>query len=270
MSHARDIPRWQDLTSREMEFLQSNTVAVMVLGAIEQHGAHLPLSTDLDIGQGLLEAALTHLPDRFPLVILPPMALGASDEHLSFPGTLSLSPDLAISTLEAYGEAVARAGLKRLVLVNSHGGNKAVMDLAALRLRRRDGLMVVKVNTMRMPPPGTLPAGGLPADELRHGLHGGAIETAMMRHLAPDKVRLDQLDHPRSRGQAMAEQGLLLGPEGEAAFAWLAEDLNPGGVVGNAHLGTPELGERLVAHYAKRIARILRETQAMDTGRTHG
>lgn len=268
MSDHFPCPRWLDLTSREISFLQSSAVAVMVVGAIEQHGAHLPLSTDLDIGEGLLEEALTHLPVRFPLVILPPMAVGASDEHLSFPGTLSLPPELAIATLEAHGDAVARAGLHRLVLINSHGGNKAVMDLAALRLRRRHGMMVVKVNYTRMPPPGTLPAGGLPAEELRHGLHGGALETAMMRHLAPDKVRLDQLDHPHSRGEAMAEKGLLLSPEGEAAFAWLAEDLHPAGVVGNARLGTAELGERLVAHYGKRIARILRETQSMDTGHT--
>ncbi len=258
--------RWQDLTSREMDDLPDDSIAVMVMGAIEQHGAHLPLSTDLDIGQGLLEEALTHLPDHFPMVILPAMTVGASDEHLSFPGTLSLSPELAIATLEAYGDAVARAGLHRLVIINSHGGNKAVMDLAGLRLRRRHGMLVVKVHYTRMPPPGTLPSGGLPAEELHHGLHGGAVETAMMRHLAPEKVRLDRLAHLRSRGEAMEEDGLLLGPEGEASFAWLAEDLHPDGVVGNARLGSAELGECLVAHYGKRIARLLREAQAMDTG----
>jgi creatinine amidohydrolase len=256
------FPRWQDLTSREMAFLKPDSVVVMVMAAIEQHGAHLPLSTDLDIGEGLLSAALDHLPDGFPLVTLPPMAVGASEEHLNFPGTLSLPPALAIATLEAYGDAVARAGLTRLVLINSHGGNQAVIDLAALTLRRRHGLMVVKVHYTRLSPPGTLPAGGLPSEELHHGLHGGAVETAMMRYLAPEKVRLDHLNHPISRGQTMEEEGLLLGPEGEAAFAWLAEDLHPDGVVGNARLGTVELGERLVAHYAKRIARILRETRS--------
>ncbi|MGM0982253.1 MAG: creatininase family protein [Pseudomonadota bacterium] len=267
MSEPSACPRWQDLTSRELSSLPSETVAVMVVGAIEQHGAHLPLSTDLDIGEGLLEEALTHLPETLPLVILPPMAVGASDEHLSFPGTLSLSPELAIATLEAHGDAVARAGLKRLVLINSHGGNKAVMDLAALRLRRRHGMLVVKVHYTRMLPP---PDDSLPADELRHGLHGGALETAMMRHLAPHRVHLDQLDHPRSRGEAMAEEGLLLGPEGEAAFAWLAEDLHPAGVVGNAHLGTVELGKRLVTHCGKRIARILEETRRREIGDTLG
>ncbi|HSP58104.1 MAG TPA: creatininase family protein [Halomonas sp.] len=270
MSHASTplrFPRWQDLTSQELSTLPSDSVAVMVLGAIEQHGAHLPLSTDLEIGEGLLSAAQEKLPEGFPLVVLPPMAIGASDEHLSFPGTLSLSPELAIATLEAYGEAVARAGFQRLVWINSHGGNKAVMDLAALRLRRRHGLLVVKLHYMRMPlpanlSPDALPAEGLPIEELRHGLHGGAVETAMMRYLEPSQVRLDHLADVPSRGRAMATQGMRLGPEGEASFAWLAEDLHPLGVVGNAHLGTRELGEQLVAHYGVRIARLLVETAA--------
>ena len=264
------FPRWQDLTTPELAALPKESVAVMALGAIEQHGAHLPLSTDLDIGEGLLAAALAQLPAGFPLVQLPSLAVGASDEHLRFPGTLSLSPELAIAALEAHGEAVARAGFQRLVWLNSHGGNKAVMDLAALRLRRRHGLLVVKVHYMRMPLPDDLPEATLPAEELRHGLHGGALETALMRHLAPHKVRLAHLDHPISRGQAMADEGQLLGPEGEAAFAWLAEDLHPGGVVGNADLGTAALGSRLVAHYAGRIARILQETRAMRLERISG
>ncbi|MFO8044256.1 MAG: creatininase family protein [Halomonas sp.] len=264
------FPRWQDLTSRELATLPKESVAVMVLGAIEQHGAHLPLSTDLDIGEGLLGAALEHLPAGFPLVQLPPIAVGVSDEHLSFPGTLSLSPELAIAILEAHGDAVARAGFQRLVWLNSHGGNKAIMDLAALRLRRRHGLLVVKVHYTRMPLPGGLPEATLPAEELRHGLHGGALETALMRYLAPEKVRLDHLASPISRGQAMAAEGQLLGPEGEAAFAWLAEDLHPKGVVGNADLGTADLGQRLVDHYAGRIAQILQETRTMRLERISG
>lgn len=255
--------RWQDLTSHEVAALPGDAVAVMVLGAIEQHGGHLPLSTDLDIGEGLLEAALDHLPNGFPLVILPSLTLGASDEHLHFPGTVSLPVEAAIATLKGCGGAVARAGLKRLVLFNAHGGNQAVMEIAALALRRHHDLLVVKSHYMHMPPPGQLPAGGLPVEELRHGLHGGAVETAMMRYLAPDKVRPDALEYPRSSGETLAAAGHLVGPEGEASYAWLAEDLHPGGVVGNARLGTAELGERLVAHYAKRLAHVLRDTRAL-------
>lgn len=256
---------WQDLTSRELaERIAADrigeSVAVLPLAAIEQHGGHLPLSTDLDIGLGLLAAARARLPDGFPLFVLPVLAVGASEEHTAFPGTLSLPPEVAIAVIEAHGDALARAGVRRLVLFNSHGGNKPVMDLAALTLRRRWGMLVIKAHYTRFAPP----AVGLPAEELRHGLHGGALETALMLQLAPHKVRREALDHPPSRGEAMAGRGELLGPEGEAAFAWMAEDLHPGGVVGNARLADAALGERLVGHYAERLARLLEEARALD------
>ncbi|WP_052384039.1 creatininase family protein [Litchfieldella xinjiangensis] len=246
--------RWQDLTAPELaRQVGPDSVAVMVLGAIEQHGEHLPLSTDLDIGEGLLDAALSYLEDDAPLWVLPPLAIGASPEHTSFAGTLSLPPEVAIATIEAIGDSLARAGVRRLVLLNGHGGNNAVMAIAALTLRRRWGMLVVKYHYVRSAPPSEW----LPADEMRHGLHGGALETALMLHLAPHKVHRDRLGHPASCGEAMAAQGMRLGPEGEAAFAWLAEDLHPDGVVGNASLATPALGERLVAHYASRLASVL-------------
>ncbi len=252
---------WQDLTSRELAAqVNAESVAVLPMAAIEQHGGHLPLSTDLDIGQGLLDAARERLPDGFPLLVLPALAVGASDEHTAFPGTLSLPPEVAIAVIEAHGDALARAGVRRLVLFNSHGGNKAVMDLAALTLRRRWGMLVVKAHYTRFAPPDE----GLPVEELRHGLHGGALETALMLHLAPHKVRHEALSHPPSRGEAMAERGEMLGPEGEAAFAWMAEDLHPGGVVGNARLADAALGKRLTSHYAERLARLFDETRALD------
>ncbi|WP_136064358.1 creatininase family protein [Modicisalibacter radicis] len=261
MSDRRQGQDWQELTSRELAAqVTAESVAVLPLAAIEQHGGHLPLSTDLTIGQGLLDAARERLPAGFPLLVLPSVAVGASDEHTAFPGTLSLPPETAMAVIEAHGDALARAGVRRLVLFNSHGGNNAVMDLAALKLRRRWGMLVVKAHYMRFAPP----AAGLPAEELRHGLHGGALETAIMLYLAPHKVRGDALAHPPSRGEALAARGGLLGPEGEAAFAWMAEDLHPGGVVGNARLADAALGERLVSHYAGRLVRLLDETRTLD------
>lgn len=260
MDASRQGEDWQALTCVELEaWADGDGVAVLPLAAIEQHGGHLPLDTDRTIGEGLLEAARHRLPDGFPLLVLPTLAVGASDEHTAFPGTLSLPPEVAIAVIEAHGEAVARAGLRRLVLFNSHGGNTAVADIAALKLRRRLGLLVVKAHYMRFAPP----EDALPAAEWRHGLHGGAAETAMMLHLAPQTVRRAWLDHPPSRGEAMAAQGDRLGPEGEAAFAWMAEDLHPGGVVGDARLASAALGERLVEHYAQRLAEVLVETREL-------
>lgn len=252
---------WQELSSPELkQAIRPDSVAVLPLAAIEQHGAHLPLSTDLDIGLGLLQAAMNRLPVSFPVLALPALAVGASQEHTSYAGTLSLPPETAIAVIEAYGDSIARAGVRRLVLLNSHGGNKSVADIAALNLRKRWGMLVVKAHYMRF----SLPAETLPPEELRHGLHGGALETAMMLHLAPHKVRQENIDHPVSRGETMAARGEWLGPEGEAAFAWLAEDLHPGGAVGNAGLADAELGARLVEHYAAQLATLFEETRGVD------
>ncbi len=251
------ISYWQDLTSTELaEQVHERLVAVMVLGAIEQHGPHLPLSTDLDIGRGLLAAALASLADDVDMIVLPPLAISASDEHLSFPGSLSISAEIAARQVIASAEGLGRVGIQRLVLLNSHGGNIGWMEQAALDIRRRLGLLVVKANYMQMPPPAAV----LPARELASGLHGGQAETAMMLHLHPDKVRRDRLgDFPSS-----ADPDSLLGPTGPASYGWLAEDLNSEGVTGNAAAATPEQGKLLVDHYATLLARVFTEAAAFN------
>lgn len=253
------LPRWQDMTSREAaEFAVSDPVAILPLAAIEQHGEHLPLSTDLDIGLGLLDASACFLSADCPVRVLPPVAVAASEEHGSFAGTLSLSPAVVQSVITQCGEAVARTGCRRLMLFNSHGGNRQVADLAGLELRRAFGLLVAKLSYFRLP----RPEGLLPEAEWRHGLHGGALETALMMALRPDSVRVEALRPHESSGEAMAARFRLLGPEAPVSLAWLAEDLNPVGVVGDATLATPALGERLVAHYARLTAEAITELRA--------
>ncbi|MGO2391674.1 MAG: creatininase family protein [Halomonas sp.] len=248
------IYHWQALTSSQLaDIAQRDPVAVLVLGAIEQHGTHLPLATDLTIGLGLQAAMLEQLNESLNVICLPPISVGASDEHASFPGTLSLPAPLAIATLEAYGDSLAQTGIRRLVLLNSHGGNKAVMDIAGLTLRRRYAMRVVKATYTRLPPL----EGGIDAEELRYGLHGGLLETAMMRHLAPSLV---QLDHYQAAPTAAPQGNALVSAEGAAAFAWLAEDLSAQGVAGDATHASAELGERLVSHYASQLAMVVTET----------
>jgi creatinine amidohydrolase len=233
---------------------------VLPLAAIEQHGEHLPLSTDLDIARGLLQAALPRLRAGLPVCVLPPLAVGLSLEHTAFAGTLSLSPETALAVLGELGDSVARAGFRRLVLFNSHGGNKAIVDLAALRLRAAHRMLVVKANYFRFAPP----PDALPADELRHGLHGGALETALMLQLAPHKLRRSAMAEHVALGARMAAAGQLLGPEGEAGFGWMAQDLDACGVAGDARLADAALGGRLVAHYAAALARLIEETHDFD------
>ncbi len=240
---------WGELTTTDFTRLATqNPVAAVVLGAVEQHGPHLPLATDRIIGDGLLDAASAHLSDDFPLLILPSLSLGASNEHADFAGTLSLSADQMRRQIVAIGEGLVRAGVERLVLINAHGGNIGWLNDAALELRRL-GLLAVKASYMQFEPP----AGLIAAEELRDGLHGGLAETAMMRHLAPELVRMDRAqdfepNHPQREP---------LAPQGEAAWAWLAGDLHPAGVVGDAASASEELGERLIRHYAKRLAKVI-------------
>ena len=248
---------WGDLTSTDLAALAGNKpVAALVLGAIEQHGPHLPLATDRIIGDRLLDLAGERLEQGFPLLVLPSLSLGASEEHASFAGTLSLSAEQMKHQVVAVGVGLARCGFQRLVLVNAHGGNIGWMNDAALELRRRVSLLAVKASYMQFEPPTDL----LSAAELRDGLHGGLAETAMMLHIAPELVRMERARDFRPNYPHRSP----LAPQGEAAWAWLAEDLHPAGVVGDAASASAELGERLVSHYANRLARIIAASRDLE------
>jgi creatinine amidohydrolase len=258
MEHRMGIHHWPSLTTEELRRIaRPGVVAVQALGAIEQHGPHLPLDTDLRIAEGLLARALDRLGERqggaLEVLVLPPLAIGASDEHKSFPGTLGLDGRALVDALVSLGGDVARTGIDRLVWVNGHGGNRAPMDLAALALRRDHRLRVVKCTYTRLGPPPV----EFPDEERARGFHGGALETALMRELAPGSVREDRVDAFPMTRSADAE---LLDAEGPANWAWLAEDLNEHGVIGDARLGTAEAGAALAGFYAERIAQVLTET----------
>jgi len=256
--------RWDTLTTEEARALGAlDPVVVLPVAATEQHGPHLPLGTDVLIGDGILEAALRILPGHVPVRVLPGIRVGASEEHLSFPGTLSLPPELLLDTVVRIGRAVSACGVRRLILWNSHGGNRGWLEGAALRLRRETGMRVARGGWTRFGRPAGVE---LPESEWKHGLHGGAVETAMLLHLHPDLVRLDQIRPAPSLGEEMARTFRRLGPEGEAAFAWLAEDLNPSGAIGDPTLATPEMGARLVEAYAGALVEVLEEMRRMEVG----
>ncbi len=259
------LPYWHTQTTIEAaELAGRDPVVVLPLAAIEQHGPHLPLSTDLDIGLGLLAEACRRLPRDVPVSVLPPHTSGASREHARFPGTLSLDPELASETIRQHGAAIAATGIRRLVLFNSHGGNTGALDLAALALREDHGLLVVKASYFAFSRP---PQVALPDTEWRHGLHGGAVETAMMLHLRPDLVRRDAVRAFGSLGHDLEGSLRRLGPEGEASFAWLAGDLNVDGVTGDATLATAEMGAQLVGHYGQVLAEVIEDARAFPLDR---
>ena len=157
---------WQDLTSAQFGSLdKERTVVVLPVSAIEQHGPHLPLGTDALINQAIIEGTLALPASSSTVLILPPLVVGDSLEHQHFPGTLSIDSETLLGAWVNIGESVARAGLSKLILFNSHGGNVPLVDIAALRLRVDRQLLVVRANYFSF----RTPAGLFETDELAHG-----------------------------------------------------------------------------------------------------
>ena len=256
---------WQTMTTVEAETVAAkDPVVVLPIAAIEQHGPHLPLSTDLEIGLGVLTEALRQIDSGPPILTLPTQTIGTSIEHLGFAGTLTLDQELLVETISQLGAAVARCGVRRLVISNSHGGNTSAVNTASLRLRQEHGLLVIKASYFLFSPPADT---GLPEAEWQHGLHGGAVETAMMLHLRPDLVRTGAMKSFPSLGQELTHSMQHLGPENQISFAWLAGDLNPQGVTGDATLANAKLGASLVSHYAHLLAEVIQDAQAFPIDR---
>ncbi|MBO9676999.1 MAG: creatininase family protein [Acidovorax sp.] len=258
---------WADLSARDFAALRDSAqagqiVAVLPVAAVEQHGPHLPLHVDATLLQGVTAAALPLLPADLPALFLPPQNIGLSTEHLSYPGTLTLSPATLIALWSELGACVARAGVKKLLLLNGHGGNVSAMDIVARELRQRCGLIVYSASWFSLPVPDAVSA-LFSAEEHRFGIHGGEIETSMMLHLAPHTVRMEHAQAWRSSSQDRAERYPILGNGRSAKLGWAIEDYHPAGAVGNAAAATAERGRAMVEAAGQALAQLLVEIQAL-------
>lgn len=243
---------WSDLTTGDFAGLGS-AVAVLPVAAIEQHGPHLPLSTDLTIMEGYLARTCALVPADLDVLVLPVQAVGKSDEHDAFPGTLSLTAATALAAWGEIGAGIHRAGCGRVVLVTSHGGNSGLIDLVAADLRARFGMVAVTTSWARL----GYPAGLFPEQEIVHGIHAGGIETALMLALRPDLVRAERIADFPSRTLSMVREFTHLRAGRPAAFAWKAGDLHPSGAVGDARLGSAAKGEAALDHGARAFVALL-------------
>ena len=235
-------------------------IAVLPLAATEQHGPHLPVETDVMIGEAYLARVRELLPSGIPATFLPVQPVGISTEHIHYPGTLTLPTEVALKAWMGLGESVARAGIRKLVMVTSHGGNSAAMSLVAQDLRAHHGLLAVTTSWSRF---GT-PEGLFPAEELRHGIHGGAVETSIMLARYPQHVRKDAIADFRPRSIAMEKQYRWLSAHRPVPFAWQAQDLHPSGAAGDATLASAEKGERLLDHGARAFCELLADVDKFD------
>ncbi|MCC6203539.1 MAG: creatininase family protein, partial [Hyphomicrobiales bacterium] len=229
------------------------TIAVLPVAAIEQHGPHLPVSTDTSIMQGMLETVIPMIPDDLDVRILPVQSVGKSNEHLHAPGTLTLSPLATIQAWAELGLSVNRAGVRKIVVVNSHGGNEEIMGIVTRELRVACRMMAVKTSWMRF----GLPEGMYPDSENRYGIHGGDVETSLMLHFRPELVDMAKAEDFRSSVEKAEKTFGLLRQTGTHAFAWIASDLNTHGVVGNAAAATARKGKLTAAHQAAGFVRLL-------------
>ncbi|HXW39638.1 MAG TPA: creatininase family protein [Xanthobacteraceae bacterium] len=255
---------WIDMTWQEIAAAPTASwIAVLPLAAVEQHGPHLPLGVDSFIAEAYLQRARGMLPDDLPVTFLPVQRVGVSAEHLSYPGTLTLAAPTAIAAWTELGESIARAGLRKLVMVTSHGGNVAAMELVARDLRVRLNMLAVTVGWHRF----GYPERTFSDTEKRHGIHGGDIETSLMLAAKPDAVQLGRAAAATPATVAMAAEFKWLGAYRPAGFAWMTQDLHPSGAIGDATGASAAKGEAALQHGAEAFVELLREIHAFDLAR---
>ncbi len=250
---------WGDFTAGQFAAVDAESViAVLPIAAIEQHGPHLPVSTDFAIMQGMIETCIEMIPVDLDIRFLPIQAVGKSNEHIRFPGTLTVGATTLIEHWCELGASVARAGVRKLVIVNSHGGNEEIMGIVARELRVRHDMLAVKTSWMRFGAPEGLYGEG----EQKYGIHAGDRETSLMLHFRPDLVDMSQAQDFPSR-VADAEQSFAnIRHTGTHAFAWIAGDLNPAGAVGEAAAATAEKGKSTAVHQAQGFVQLLKDVRA--------
>jgi creatinine amidohydrolase len=222
------------------ERLTERSVLVQPLGAIEQHGSHLPLNTDLVIAAAVAEAAVERVGDEVDAWLLPPLAYTKSNEHAWAPGTIWLSPTTLLAVLDDIGRSAAATPARRLVFLNGHGGNSALLNVANRELRRNHGLMTFLAHPGLPPDQG----GESAPEELGMGIHGGTDETSLMLHLAEELVDRSAAERKVPEHLAGNRYVRFGGP---VSFGWLSDDFGGGGVIGDPTTATSERGARLFA-----------------------
>jgi creatinine amidohydrolase len=257
-------PFWCDLKTTDFSALDwARTIVVAPIAAIEQHGPHLPLGVDAMIMDGMIARIAPLLPAAPRVLFLPTQSVGVSTEHRDFAGTLSLKPATALAMLAELLEGPIAAGARKLVILNTHGGNSALVTQAALELRARHGVLAITCSFARF----GYPPGLYESDELRHGIHGGAVETSLMLHLRPDLVDMGRAKNFPVATQDFARDFKWLSADRPAGFGWMAQDLARDGAMGDATAGSAQKGEAVAEFWARAFLELVQEADAFALAR---
>ena len=255
---------WADYTSSELaHWAASGAIAVIPVAAIEQHGPHLPVSVDTRIIDGVvlrISDQLHGTTSAPPVLFLPTIQYGKSNEHAQFPGTITLSAKTLIAVWTEVGECIAASGFKKILFFNSHGGQAGIMDVVARDLRAQLNVIAMHCNWYAL----GLPKGMYSDHEQRFGVHGGDVETSMMMALDAGHVQHDKIANFKSSSEALLDAGytqLQVSPA--AKIAWQTQDLNPAGAVGNASLATALKGQATIDFVADQFIGVLREIEQL-------
>ena len=250
--------RLENLTAPDvLTKLKADSILLWPLGATEQHGPHLPLNVDSVIAEATAEAAVQACGHELDVWLLPQMSVTKSNEHAWAPGTLWLTAETMLAVIKDVGRCIAKTPASRLVFLNAHGGNSALLNMACRELRLAFGLMTFLAHPF-------VPAdqGGASAEhELSMGIHGGHDETSLMLHLRPDLVQMDKAS--RLIPEHLADnQYVRFG--GAVSFGWLSNDFGAEGHIGDPTKATPQEGERLFKLVVERLVEQLQEIAAFS------
>ena len=250
---------WRDFAEADM----SKVVAVLPVAAIEQHGPHLPVGVDAFINEGYLSRAIERVPAELPVLFLPMQAIGKSNEHIEYPGTLTFSMETVTRAWTEIGASVARTGCRKLIFMNSHGGNVAVLAAVVRELRVLHRMLAVHAAWHAL----GFPEGMFSAPERAHGIHGGDAETSLMLAFKPDAVRMGEARDFVSSAVSIEQEFKKLRVTQPIGIGWMSNDLHELGAVGDASAATAAKGEASADHVVNEFIDLLRDVHAFDLNR---
>jgi creatinine amidohydrolase len=233
------------------------------VAAIEQHGPHLPVGVDAFINEGYLACAVERMPADLPVLFLPMQAIGKSNEHSEYPGTLTFSMETVTRAWTEIGASVARTGCRKLIFMNSHGGNVAVLAAVVRELRARHGMLAVHAAWHAL----GYPEGMFSARERAHGIHGGDAETSLMLAFKPDSVRMSEARDFVSAAVSIEQEFKKLRVTRPIGIGWMSSDLHELGAAGDASAATAAKGEACADFVVGEFIDLLRDVHSFDLSR---